>query len=365
MVAHTQVKHLDKWSSWSKAKDPDGYVVDVESATEPGGKPIARFMSVRPSQKNSFASIFADFSPENYSGKKFEYTAWIKTDNVTDAAELWATAEDDNDIIAFDDMSNRAVRGTSDWKKYSIVLSVPPTSKRLRVGFMLRGSGVARFKEPSVTEAPADAKTTEIPFSEKAFVINNLDDAPRNLSFGDNKYTAADRNNVLNHWATNEDEGFKVGLDHDVLRQGKPGLCINGKDSDAKGFGSVYQIFSARDYRNKRARLSGYIKTASVKDWSGLFMQVDAENRILAFDAMEDRPLKGDHEWTKCDLVLDVPANARKIKIGFLQAGPGKSWLADCDFDTVDKTVPTTGKPVADDKFPPMHLLSKPFLDFE
>jgi hypothetical protein len=60
-------------------------------------------------------------------------------------------------------------------------------------------------------------------------------------------------------------------------------------------------------------------------------------------DGKKDRSIKGTTEWTKHEIILDVPANASNIAFGALLSGTGQIWFADLHFDIVDNTVPTTG----------------------
>jgi len=61
---------------------------------------------------------------------------------------------------------------------------------------------------------------------------------------------------------------------------------------------------------------------------------------------MEDRPIKGTHDWTRYEIVLDVAPDAGSMLFGLLLHGAGKVWLDDVTFDVVDTRVPTTGKKV-------------------
>jgi hypothetical protein len=263
-------------------------------------------------------------------------------------------------------MDNRAITGTSTWKKYSIVLNVPPQSKRVRVGFMLKGAGTAWYGEPSVTLAPSTTKLTVRPFDPNKFKLNVLDPAPRNMSFDHSEIKSTDNDNsMIYQWSASSEKGSTIHLDKNTTLSGKPSVRADCDKHNRDGFASVYQLISSKDYIGKRIRFSGYIKADDVKDWSSLFMQDDSPERVLAFDAMEARPVKGTRDWTKCEVVLDVPPQATKIKIGTLQAGGGTSWVSNCSLDVVDKTVPTTGKAVGDEKLPQPTLPAKPDFSFE
>ena len=123
----------------------------------------------------------------------------------------------------------------------------------------------------------------------------------------------------------------------------------------SKGFGTMMQSIDASDYRGKRMRLSAWVKANDVKRWAGVWMRVDGENvqaGSLAFDNMQDRPIKGTQDWTKCDVVLDVANSARGISYGILLDGEGTVWMSDVHFDPVPTSVPTTSRFQAPTKKP-------------
>ena len=105
------------------------------------------------------------------------------------------------------------------------------------------------------------------------------------------------------------------------------------------------QSFDPGEHRGKRLRLSAFVKTQDIKDWAGVWMRVDGpeQGRSLAFDNMQDRPIKGTADWTRHEIVLDVPDKATNISFGILLHGEGKLWLDDVQFQVVDTSVPTTG----------------------
>ena len=104
------------------------------------------------------------------------------------------------------------------------------------------------------------------------------------------------------------------------------------------------QMFDADDYRGKRVRLSGYVKSELVEPWAGLWMRVDGPNgKMLSFDNMENRPIVGTTDWQKCEIVLDVPEDSAQIAIGIVLSGKGQVWLSNVQFEAVDSNVPTTG----------------------
>jgi hypothetical protein len=137
---------------------------------------------------------------------------------------------------------------------------------------------------------------------------------------------------------------YKMSADHGVVHSGKASAHIECIVPQPAGFGTLMQTFKADTFRGQRVRMSGYVRSNGVGDWAGLWMRVDGPNsELLAFDNMHDRPIKATNDWTKYDIVLSVPENAKAIAFGLLLTGPGQVWIDDLSFHVVGKDVPTTG----------------------
>ena len=74
--------------------------------------------------------------------------------------------------------------------------------------------------------------------------------------------------------------------------------------------------------------------------------------KILAFDNMQGRPLKGTIDWTRVEIVLDVPTEAKDIAFGILLSRDGQVWLDDLKFEVVPTSVPVSGRGVQLTKAP-------------
>lgn len=122
-------------------------------------------------------------------------------------------------------------------------------------------------------------------------------------------------------------------------------------------FGVLSQVILARKYLGKRIRYSALVKSCELEKWAGLWIRVDGDEfRPISFDNMADRPIKGTTDWTKYDVVIDIPANSDKIYFGFIMSGNGKFYFEDLKFEIVDKTVSCTGKNFKQPPFFPQNL---------
>jgi hypothetical protein len=96
--------------------------------------------------------------------------------------------------------------------------------------------------------------------------------------------------------------------------------------------------------------LTGYVKTVGVNDSAGLWMRVDGPtNEGLAFDNMEGRRIQGTSDWTRMQVVLDVPEQAIAIAFGLLLIGQGNAWVDHVALATVSRRVKTTGTTSTED----------------
>ena len=139
-----------------------------------------------------------------------------------------------------------------------------------------------------------------------------------------------------------DDSEYDAGADRSVTFGGRPSGYLKSKNPTSQGMGSYIQIFDAADYRGKRMRFSAVVKTENVEDWAGLWMRVDATEKIAAFDNMQNRPIRGTQAWAKHSLVLDVDSKAVNIRVGILLTGRGAVWINDARFEEVGADVPVT-----------------------
>lgn len=137
-------------------------------------------------------------------------------------------------------------------------------------------------------------------------------------------------------------DSYSMTVDHAVRHGGKASASIKfscGDDQDA--WASLGQAVLADDYRGKRVRLTGWLRTVDVPA-SGLWARIDGDTHTLAFDNMSDRSVVGTTDWKMYSVVLDVPNDAKYIHLGALLIGRGQIWVDDLKFDVVANDVSTT-----------------------
>jgi erythromycin esterase-like protein len=111
---------------------------------------------------------------------------------------------------------------------------------------------------------------------------------------------------------------------YDPLRSGK----FRKKGGQSAGaFGRAVGKFPVDLVKGKKIRFSGWIKTAGVDGYAGLWWRADDPSGAQAFDNMKDRAIHGDSDWKEYALELEVPATAVNVNFGALLSGTGQAWF--------------------------------------
>lgn len=149
--------------------------------------------------------------------------------------------------------------------------------------------------------------------------------------------------------AGSKPQSYEMGIDRSTGQNSKNSATIKSNENTIEGFGTLMQNFSPDKYIGKRIRLTGMLKTKDVSSWAGLWLRIDTKTPIKAvvFDNMhdgkKDKSVKGTTDWTKYEIVLDVPYNASNIAFGALLGGTGQIWFDNLNFEIVTPDILTTG----------------------
>ena len=95
----------------------------VDTNIKHGGKSSAA-IKLTCGGENEFGSLGQLVAADDYRGKRVRLTGWLKTENA-DSAVLWMRVDGNRQTLGFDNILNRAVTGTTDWKQFEVVLDVP------------------------------------------------------------------------------------------------------------------------------------------------------------------------------------------------------------------------------------------------
>ncbi|MBL1280979.1 MAG: hypothetical protein COA33_011935 [Fluviicola sp.] len=130
---------------------------------------------------------------------------------------------------------------------------------------------------------------------------------------------------------------YDMGTDSKVFKTGTSSAFIASTAKKIKGFGTLMQTCSAKNYLGKKIKLTGFIKSENVEKWSGMWLRIDqpSTNVALGFDNMQNRPIQGTTDWKQYEIVLSVPENASTLNFGVLLSGTGKVWFDNMKIEIV------------------------------
>lgn len=151
---------------WFPAGDhPKSYVMDIDESSNVGKKGAMTIKSID-KEIDGFGTLMTNSKPDKLLGKRVRMTGWMKTKDVKEWAGLWfrVDGKDKEAILSFDNMkdgkTDRSIKGTTDWKKYEIILDIPPSSTQLAYGALLCGTGQIWFIDVNLEEVSILINTT-------------------------------------------------------------------------------------------------------------------------------------------------------------------------------------------------------------
>lgn len=106
-----------------------------------GGRLSARIQRQADSPDN-FSTLTTDIQMD-FAGSTIELRGFLRTEGVSGFVGLWMREDGETPGLAFDNMESRQLKGTTEWKEYSITLPLKPEAKQLFFGVLLAGTGKA------------------------------------------------------------------------------------------------------------------------------------------------------------------------------------------------------------------------------
>jgi hypothetical protein len=135
---------------------------ELETGTTPGlTRTLGFLLKARPgASPHGFGTAMRYAPAEAWRGKRVQLSARMKSQDAL-RLQLWLRVDGGASrvsgvappMLAFYNMDDRPVRGTSDWKRYQVVLDVPDGARELAFGFFLtQGRGQAWAEDFHVEE---------------------------------------------------------------------------------------------------------------------------------------------------------------------------------------------------------------------
>jgi hypothetical protein len=321
---------------FAAGSDPKHYRMGPDQAVQREDEPSLTIQSLPAAGETldscpqCFGTYMRAESAAPWREKKVRFSAFVRSRGVARWAGLWlrvdgpADANGRAEMLAFDNMHGRPITGDTDWTRYEIVLPVDEEATNLAYGLLLNGAGKAWMDGAMLEEVGEDVATTETK-------SGSCDPPPG--------WTCAG----------SRPADYEMGVDRTVRHAGSFSAFVRSRE-DAGGFGTLLQSVGAESYRGKRIRLSGWVRAEGIEPgWAGLWLRVDGpadedgQAEVLAFDNMGDRKITGTSDWTRHDIVLEVPETAESLFYGLLLQQTGQVWMDELQIEVVTGDVPVTG----------------------
>ena len=243
-----------------------------------------------PGEYNIYCRVLLDSI--YYSSEKIKLTGFIKTENVTDGyTGLWMRIDPS---VGFDNMNDRGVKGTTDWKKFEIELDLNPSkAKKIVVGGLLVGKGKMWIDNLQVT---IDGK--------------QLNDAPLKELSKAEKDTTFNRGSKINTVQLNDQkiEDLKtLGLVWGFLKYYHPNIASGNYNWDFELFRILPQVINSQNTNERDVILTNWIK--SLDDYDLIEQKKEAK---------ADVKIKPDLDWIKnsnySNTLIDELTNVKNAK---------------------------------------------------
>lgn len=157
--------------------DRDQYVTGTDKDVTHGGQPSA-FLLGTANNAGKFGTLSQFFKASDYEGKRVRLRAWVRSKDVSSWAGLWMRVDQDDKTAAFDNMQNRAIKGSTDWKMVDVVLDVPKKATDIAIGILLDGPGEVWMSGVKLEAVGQDVAVTDM------HQTNAMPAGPENLDFG-------------------------------------------------------------------------------------------------------------------------------------------------------------------------------------
>ena len=139
---------------------------------------------------------------------------------------------------------------------------------------------------------------------------------------------------------------FTVGIDDAVRRTptSDPAVTLVS-DTPRWGIGgAALRGIDPTPYHGKRIRFSAYVKCKDLANWGSIWLfTADMRERVYASDDIAaGGPIMKTTDWTKLEIVCDVPPEVQTIRAGLHMRGKGQIWMDSPQIEVVPTTVPIT-----------------------
>jgi hypothetical protein len=169
---------------WRNGQNAGNYTVGVD-ATQAHVRPNSAYVrSNGPGTGKDFGGMMQSFDAADYHGKRLRFSAWMKTKDALNGAQIWMRVDGKNpgQSLQFDNMDRRPhPLGTTDWQLCEVVLDVPTEATAVALGFFIKQTGQAWVNDAKLEVVDQSVPVTDMKSPQPP--ARKLPVAPANLEF--------------------------------------------------------------------------------------------------------------------------------------------------------------------------------------
>lgn len=167
MPETTKSRLLPMPKGWIKAgSHPQEYDMGIDKGASPDGTNCGCMQSIKKTSDDGFGTLMQGFRANGYRGQRLKLTCTVKTKDVNGDgwAGVWMRVDgpnSDDQSLAFDNMQDRPINGTTDWSDYIVVLDVADNADVIAFGVLLGGMGTVWMHNFRFDVVGKDVQTTD------------------------------------------------------------------------------------------------------------------------------------------------------------------------------------------------------------
>jgi hypothetical protein len=163
-------------SGWYKnGSHPAEYDMGTDTGTAFTGSSSGYIRSIKPSP-SGFGTYMQMVDATAYRGKRVRFSAYVKSEGLTQWSGLWMRVDVGTKAVAFDNMYGRPIKDTQPWAQHSVVLDVSTDATVVAFGILLTGKGSVW-----IDDVELDVVNESVPVTNR--LAQTTVDKPRNLDF--------------------------------------------------------------------------------------------------------------------------------------------------------------------------------------
>lgn len=137
--------------------------------------PILRTRAFK-SEPLGMGSLTHSESAEPWRGRRVQVKAELRAGSIDGWAGVWMRVDGkDEQVLSFDNMQDRALRGTTAFQWHTVILNIPMEAERISFGILLHGPGAVFIREIVFSEVMPSVPVTDLmgPLQKSAVVGSN------------------------------------------------------------------------------------------------------------------------------------------------------------------------------------------------